>query len=72
MSNDPSFQCPVCRARQTLRDTCRRCTADLRLVVRAHRRVAHLVAQRQRAQAEGDWLREQAVAVELSLLAPRR
>lgn len=71
MSNNPSFRCPVCRARQTLRDECRRCEADLRLVVRAHLRVAFLVAQRQQARTGGDRLNEQTIAAELELLAPR-
>lgn len=72
MSNNPSFRCPVCRARQTLRDECRRCEADLRLLVRAHRRVAFLVAERQQARASGNVSREQAIAAELNLLAPKQ
>jgi hypothetical protein len=32
------LHCPACRARQSWRDECRRCQADLRLLVRALRR----------------------------------
>lgn len=35
MSDESAFRCPVCRAVQTLRETCRRCQADLRLVMRS-------------------------------------
>lgn len=40
---DLEICCPVCRARQSPRAECRRCTADLSLYVRAleSRRVAH-------------------------------
>ncbi|MEM9660228.1 MAG: hypothetical protein AAF961_17835 [Planctomycetota bacterium] len=71
MSSSPSFRCPVCRAQQTLRDECRRCQADLRLVVRARRRVAYPVAERRRAKADGDAAVEQQAAAELKLLAPK-
>ena len=70
MSNSPDFRCPVCRARQALTDACRRCQADLRLVVRAHRRVAHLMSQQRQARVDGDRLLEQSLAAELRLLAP--
>ncbi|MEX0716494.1 MAG: hypothetical protein WD066_07905 [Planctomycetaceae bacterium] len=75
MSDDPaadapSFRCPACRARQTLRDQCRRCAADLALVARAHRRVKFLIAQRRHARARGEQEREHALAAELRRLAP--
>lgn len=72
MSDDPAFRCPVCRARQTLRETCRRCQADLRLVARAHRRVAYLTAQREQARGNGDRELERIFADELHWLAPAR
>jgi hypothetical protein len=72
MSDDPGFRCPVCRAAQTFRATCRRCQADLRLVVRAHRRAAYLKRQLEQARAGGDRQREQALADELRWLAPGR
>jgi primosomal protein N' len=70
MSNDLSFRCPVCRARQELADTCRRCNADLRLVARAHRRVAYLLSRKQIARNDGDTLRQQSIEAELKILAP--
>jgi hypothetical protein len=42
------------------------------LLVRAHRRVAFLVAERQQARASGNVSREQAIAAELNLLAPKQ
>ncbi|WP_010582037.1 hypothetical protein [Schlesneria paludicola] len=73
MSDEPDFRCPVCRAAQTLRETCRRCQADLSLVVRAHRRLAYL-KQQQRAQAlaRGDGQCDPQLAAELRWLAPSR
>ena len=34
-TSDREICCPVCRARQSARPTCRRCAADLTLYVRA-------------------------------------
>ena len=34
-AHDLAIECPVCRAGQSPRDTCRRCGADLALFVRA-------------------------------------
>jgi hypothetical protein len=72
MSNDVVFQCPVCRANQTLRETCRRCKADLGLVARAYRRVEHLLQKREQAIAHGDHELARALATELQWLAPKR
>lgn len=72
MSDDAGFRCPVCRAAQTLRETCRRCQADLQLVERAYRRLAYLKRQREQARATGDDKLEQAAAAELRWLAPSR
>ena len=72
MSDDLPFRCPVCRATQTLRETCRRCQADLRLVARAYRRLAYVKRQQQQARVSGDRHREQILAAELRWLAPRR
>lgn len=71
MSNDSAFRCPVCRAAQTMRETCRRCQADLQLVVRAHRRWAYLELARVQARACGDHRHEQVLTAELHWLAPR-
>ena len=50
------LQCPVCRARQPWRDTCRRCQADLSLLTRAlrfeRRTRARLLDARRRNQTE--------------------
>jgi hypothetical protein len=70
MSNDLSFKCPVCRARQVLANACRRCNADLRLVARAHRRVAHLLAQHRIARDEPNAARRQSIEAELNILSP--
>jgi len=68
MSDNPDFRCPVCRARQPLRETCRRCEADLRLVVRARLRMAYL--KKQMAQASGHYEREQQFRNELRWFTP--
>ncbi len=72
MSDEIDFRCPVCRAAQTLRETCRRCQADLSLVVRARRRLAYLRQQQAQALSTGDDKREQQLAAELRWLAPSR
>lgn len=72
MSDDTAFRCPVCRAAQTLRETCRRCQADLRLVARAQRRAAYLRREREQAQMRGDRQRARLLAAELHWLAPTR
>lgn len=38
----PDFRCPVCRARQELSETCRRCQADLTLAVKIRQRLWYL------------------------------
>jgi hypothetical protein len=72
MSDDPAFRCPVCRASQTLRETCRRCHADLTLVVRAHRRLEYVNRQHARALAGGQSDRARLLAKEQRWLAPSR
>lgn len=72
MSADPPFRCPVCRASQSLRETCRRCQADLGLVWRAHRRLAYVKRARAEALSRGDSKSEQRLADELRWLAPSR
>ncbi len=72
MSDEPDFRCPVCRAAQTLRETCRRCQADLSLVVRAHRRLAYLKQQRAHSLANGDHKSAETLAAELRWLSPSR
>lgn len=72
MSNSDVFQCPVCRASQTLRDTCRRCKADLRLVMRAYKRVEYVLKQREQAIAQGNQELLNALSAELQWLAPNR
>lgn len=70
MSADPSFRCPVCRALQSLQETCRRCQADLRLVMRARQRLEYVTRQLAAARAHGDRESEQLLAEELRWLAP--
>jgi hypothetical protein len=60
------FQCPVCRARQPLQNECRRCRADLSLVVSIHLRIDYLREQLKQA-AKGSLRREQLIK-ELRLL----
>lgn len=72
MSAELPFRCPVCRATQTLRETCRRCQADLRLVVRAHLRLGYVKRQQAEAILRGDSVRQQIIAGELRWLAPTR
>jgi hypothetical protein len=72
MSAESQFRCPVCRAAQTLRETCRRCQADLSLVVRAHRRLAHLESLLANAEARGDAEQAKQIQSELRWLVPAR
>jgi len=39
------FRCPVCRARQPLQNSCRRCSADLSLVVTVRNRIGFVLSQ---------------------------
>ena len=70
MSSDPPFHCPVCRAKQPLAETCRRCKADLGLVVRARRRIDYLRAQLEEAIAHGDAQQTETISAELRWLKP--
>lgn len=72
MSDDPLFRCPVCRASQILSDTCRRCRADLNLVVRVYRRLAYVKRERDEARSRGDNERVEVLMEELSWLSPSR
>lgn len=69
---DNSFRCPVCRAGQPLQNKCRRCRADLTLVVRARRRLHFVIEQRERARNAGDRQRECELTHELEQLSPNR
>ncbi|MEZ6128779.1 MAG: hypothetical protein R3C59_08865 [Planctomycetaceae bacterium] len=64
------FRCPVCRAKQELQPECRRCHADLTLVVRAHRRAEYLVAAGQQADERGDVQEQWRIREELKQLSP--
>ena len=66
-----SFRCPVCRAKQPLQLACRRCKADLRLVVAARQRVLYVASVRDQARLSGDHNAYQRAVQELRLLAPR-
>jgi len=70
MSADSSFRCPVCRASQTLRETCRRCQADLGLVMRANLRLAYVKRQQAEAIAQRQGERGQMLAGERRWLDP--
>ena len=72
MSNKLEFHCPVCRAKQPLQETCRRCKADLGLVVRVRRRVEYLISEIEQAEVSGDQEREELLAAELQWLVPQR
>lgn len=69
-SRRAGFRCPVCRAKQPIQPVCRRCQADLRLVVAAHRRVDYLRGEIQGARAEGDRHRAEELTAELECLSP--
>ena len=70
MSDDVPFRCPVCRASQTLQQTCRRCQADLSLVVRVHRRLEYVKRRQAEFLAQGDLAQARQFAAELRWLAP--
>ena len=55
-----------------MRETCRRCQADLRLVLRAHLRLAYVKRRQAEAISRGDSECEQTMASELRWLAPQR
>lgn len=71
MSNNLPFRCPVCRAKQPLQPTCRRCKADLQLVVQVRRRIEYLRSELQQAQASGNQQREATLHAELRWLCPK-
>jgi hypothetical protein len=55
VGNEVDLVCPVCRAKQTPREFCRRCRADLRLYVKAiqsHRRATELLEDAARSGRE--------------------
>ena len=68
MENE-KLQCPACRAKQTWRDECRRCHADLRLLVRALERVKTVEEQLRFASQLDDEQRRRLVQ-EYALLRP--
>jgi len=76
MSNSPAtstsdeFRCPVCRARQTLQPECRRCHADLTLVIKARQRTEHLFVALQQARQDRDFAAQHQLTKELRLLHP--
>lgn len=72
MSNDLELRCPVCRAKQPLQQTCRRCKADNGLVLRARRRIEYLLAEIEKVHANGDQQRAERLSAELKWLAPGR
>ncbi len=69
-SND--FRCPACRARQPLQPVCRRCDADLSLLVRAIEHSAALVARHEQARAQADHHLMETTAQQLALLSPKQ
>lgn len=64
------FRCPVCRARQILQPECRRCHADLSLVVKAQQRARYLYLALLQARQDNDFTAEQQLSSELRLLRP--
>ena len=67
---ESNFRCPVCRAGQPLQNDCRRCQADLSLVVSAHQRVEYLLTLHRTAGLSDR--QRQSLQDELKLLSPRR
>ena len=67
---ESNFRCPVCRASQTLQNKCRRCKADLSLVVLAHQRVNYLLTLLNSA-ADLTATQRQLLQSELKLLSPQ-
>jgi primosomal protein N' len=64
------FRCPVCRAQQPLQPVCRRCHADLSLVVKAHQHAAQLYVALQQARMDSDSARQHQLTEELRQLRP--
>ncbi len=69
-SND--FRCPACRAKQPLQPICRRCDADLSLLVRAIEHSAALAARHEQARARTDHHLMETTARQLALLSPKQ
>jgi hypothetical protein len=53
-SEQMTMICPVCRARQTLQDVCRRCSADLELYAHTIRSQQHARRRYEQSLAAGD------------------
>lgn len=70
-SDLPPFRCPACRAKQVPQVQCRRCGADLTLLVRAVAYVNRLRRQLADAIERGDERTEQITRAELRRIAPR-
>jgi hypothetical protein len=68
--SEPRLKCPACRARQDWQDTCRRCGADLRLLVATYVHIASLEAALGAARSDGLEEREEAIQRELLLFRP--
>ena len=68
--DESNFRCPACRARQPLQNRCRRCQADLSLVVLAHQRLNYLLTVLDQA-VDPHAPQIQLLRSELKLLAPR-
>ena len=67
-SDGQTLRCPVCHARQPFQHQCRRCGADLTLLVKAKRRVAYLIDQRDAADQAHDQIRVDRLQKELQQL----
>ncbi len=69
---DPApFRCPACRAKQRPQDACRRCGADLKLLLRAIRHLDRLRARLADAIERADHETERATRAEIRRFAPR-
>jgi hypothetical protein len=62
MPSPTDLNCPVCRAKQTSQSECRRCGADLSLLIKALRSVQAAQRQVEQAQRRGDADFEDALA----------
>ncbi|WP_182864600.1 hypothetical protein [Stieleria mannarensis] len=71
MSNS-DFRCPACRAKQPLQPVCRRCEADLQLLVRAIEHSAALAARYEQARFRSDPHAMDSAARLIALLDPKQ
>jgi hypothetical protein len=71
LAEQQRLRCPACRASQHWQDRCRRCNADLSLLVRAHRRLLCLRRRYRQALLTGETGQAARLLAEIRQLHPK-